>query len=107
MIRRAGLQDFTFLKDQEFLDSGVYLNTKHINQMMKISGKDRYSKIEKLMSGRKYQNSSDYEKLDMLNELNDNYKSAIEYDRRGSLRPHSIQLLHIIEDIYKNDYEED
>ena len=106
-IRRAGLQGFTFLKDQEFLDSGVYLNTKHINQMMKISGKDRYSKIEKLMSGRKYQNSSDYEKLDMLNELNDNYKSAIEYDRRGSLRPHSIQLLHIIEDIYKNDYEED
>ena len=106
-IKRAGLEDFTFLKDEKFLASSVYLNTDHINQMMKVSGKDRYAAIEKLMSDRKYQNSSDYEKLEMLNKLNDDYKSAIEYDRRGDLRPHSIQLLHIMENIYRNDYEKD
>ena len=98
--------DLTFLKDEEFMASGVYLNTKQINQMMKVSGQDRYSAVAKLMDTRKYRDASDYEKVEMLNKLNEDYKSAIEYDGK-EFRPHTVQLLYMVEQIYRDQYEED
>ena len=106
-IRRAGMEDdLSFLNDEEFLASGVYLNTEYMNQLMAVSGQDRYSAVARMMDSGKYRDASDYEKLRMLNKLNDDYKSAVEYDR-GEFRPHTIQLLYMIEKIYRDQYEED
>ena len=106
-IRKAGLEgDLTFLEDEEFMAGGVYLSTKQINQMMKVSGQDRYSAVARMMDTQKYRDASDYEKVEMLNKLNEDYKSAIEYDGK-EFRPHTVQLLYMIEQIYRDQYEED
>tara|TARA_R100001440_G_scaffold75701_1_gene103661 strand:+ start:63 stop:896 length:834 start_codon:yes stop_codon:yes gene_type:complete len=98
-LKRAGLDDLSFLKDGAFLDEKVYLNTEQLNRLMAVSGKARYAEIEELITSEKYFRLSDQEKLEALNELNQNYNSQIEIER-GRLKPHSIELVRIMQEIY-------
>ena len=60
-------EDLTFLNDEEFLASGVYLSTEYMNQLMAVSGQDRYSATARMMDTGNYRDASDYEKVEMLN----------------------------------------
>jgi hypothetical protein len=104
-LRREGL-DPEFVKDKDFMKSRVYLNTEQLNRLMEISGKERYAMAEELISSYKYENMTDEEKIEALNEVNDSFNSIKEYDGRR-LRNHSIEIVNIIEEIYQNERAED
>lgn len=99
---KAQRNKYTFLNDEEFVESSVYLNTIQLNRVMEVSGKARYKELEDLTSSSKYEKLTDYEKLEAVNKINENYDSAIEIDRL-KLRPHSITLLDIFQEIYENE----
>ncbi len=105
-VERANGREYTFLKDDDYLATTVRLNTEQINRMMKVSGKERYQKVERLMATRDYVNASDYERVEMLNDLNKDYAKALQLvslgyrSRAQELMPHSIELLNIMEEIY-------
>lgn len=104
-LRREGL-DPEFVKDEDFMKSRVYLNTEQLNRLMEISGKERYAMAEELISSYKYENMTDEERIEALNEVNDSFNSIKEYDGRR-LRNHSVEIVNIIEEIYQNERAEE
>ena len=88
------------------MKSRVYLNTEQLNRLMEISGKERYAMAEELISSYKYENMTDEERIEALNEINDSFNSIKEYDGRR-LRNHSVEIVNIIEEIYQNERAED
>jgi len=96
-------KEYSFLRDEEFTDERLRLNTAQMNRLMESAGKDRYMRVEEFMASSKYERLNDEEKIEALNDLNSKYYSkAISFDR-GRLMPHSEELLKIIQEIY--DYE--
>ena len=70
---------------------------------MRVSGRDRLQAAERLIASSSYQNLDDEAKLEKLKKLNDDYDSAIELDR-GRFRPHSVEILNILQEIYDNEW---
>ena len=103
-IRSLG-KEYTWIKDEEFMAESLYLNTEQINKLMVASGKERYAEVEDLMNSEKYQNMSDEDKVEALNEINENYNSAIEKNR-GEFREHTKVLFDILQEIYDERKEE-
>ena len=96
-------KDYSFLNDQDFLDSSLYFNVETLGRVMRVSGRDRLQAAEKLIASSSYQGLDDEAKLEKLDKLNDDYNSAIELDR-GSFRPHSVEILNILQEIYDNEW---
>ena len=103
-LRSLG-KKYSFLDDQEFVDSGVYLNTEQLNRLMAIAGQERYAETQELINSYKYELMSDEKKLEALNEINKNYSSAKEYDGRR-FKNHTIALLDIMQEIYEREKED-
>jgi hypothetical protein len=105
-------KDYQFLKDEEFVNGTVSLTTAQINKLMEISGKQRYSELEALVSSQAYSKMTDKERIEAMNDIHDNYRSLKEYDvdllfnrefklvKRNSFKPHTIQTLDFIEEQY-------
>jgi hypothetical protein len=101
-LKREYNKDYTFLEDKEFTEGGVYFNTEQMNRLMAIAGKERYAEVDALMRSFKYQNMSDSEKLEALEEVNDSFNSIKEYD--GSrFKKHTIAIFDIMQEIYDNE----
>lgn len=100
-LRSMGL-DYDWMKDEEFMAERLYLSVEHINRLMAVSGKERYAEVESFMNSEKYQSMSDDEKVEALNEINDNYNSAIEY-KKGVFKKHSLELFKIMQEIYESE----
>ena len=98
MVRSMG-RNYTWIKDDEFMAERVYLSTEQINRLMKISGKARHKEAMEAIQTQKYQNSNDQERIEILNEIADNYNSAKEYGGRG-YRQHTIALFDIMQELY-------
>lgn len=94
-------RDFTWINDEEFVASSVYLNSSEINDLMAISGKERYQEVSTLMNSSKYASMNDAEKLEAINDINKNYDSAFEMDG-SAMRTHSLRILNIMQDKYEN-----
>lgn len=92
-------KDYQFLKDEEFVNGSVALNTEQINKLMEISGRQRYSELEALVASEEYMSMTDKERIEAMNDINENYKSLKEYDG-DSFKPHTIQALDFIEEQY-------
>ena len=92
-------KDYEFLKDEEFVDGSVALNTEQINKLMEISGRQRYSELEALIASEGYMSMTDKEKIEAMNEIDEDYRSLKEYDG-DSFKPHTIQALDFIEEQY-------
>ena len=92
-------KDYEFLKDEEFVDGSVALNTEQINKLMEISGRQRYSELEALIASEEYMSMTDKEKIEAMNEIDEDYRSLKEYDG-DSFKPHTIQALDFIEEQY-------
>ena len=101
-LRRLG-KDYSFLDDQEFIDSSLYFDVETLGRVMRVSGRDRLQAAEKLIASSSYQGLDDEAKLEKLKKLNDDYDSAIELDR-GRFRPHSVEILNILQEIYDNEW---
>jgi len=73
------------------------LTAEELNDMLEMSNSHRYVHIQEFMRRPEYQNMSDAEKIDALNEINGKYNSMIEYYPDGTFMPHSVYLLDLIE----------
>ena len=96
-------KDYTFLDDQEFIDSSLYFDVETLARVMRVTGRDRLQATEKLIASSSYQKLDDEARLEKLNKLQEDYNSAIELDR-GSFRPHSVEILNIFQEIYDNEW---
>ena len=105
MISRMN-KDYTWTKDNDFMAERVYLNTEQMNRLMAASGKERYKEVEAFMATEKYAKMDDEEKIEALNDIADDYNSAIEISR-GQFRNHTKVLLDILQEIYDNERKED
>lgn len=96
--KRLG-REYTWMQDEEFMRERVYLSVDQMNRLMETAGKERYKEASMLIEGSKYQNASDEKKIEMLNEVAENYASAKEYD--GSrFKNHSALLFDILQEIH-------
>lgn len=100
-LRSMGL-DYDWMQDEEFMAERLYLSVENINRLMAVSGKERYAEVESFMNSEKYQSMSDDKKVEALNEINDNYNSAIEYNK-GVFKKHSLELFKIMQEIYESE----
>lgn len=98
MVRAIG-RNYTWIKDEEFMAERVYLTTAQINRLMKISGKARHKEATEIIQTRKYKNSSDEERVEMLNKVAEKYNSAKEYGPNG-YRQHTIALFDMMQELY-------
>lgn len=97
-IRSLG-KEYTWINDEAFMAESLYLNVEQINRLMEAGGKERYAEVEAFINSEKYQRMDDEERIEALNEINDNYNSAIE-KHRGSFREHTKVLFDILQEIY-------
>lgn len=96
--KRLG-REYTWMQDEEFMRERVYLSVDQMNRLMEAAGKERYKEASMLIESSKYQNASDEKKIEMLNEVAENYASAKEYD--GSrFKNHSALLFEILQEIH-------
>lgn len=99
-LRLAG-KNYSYLDDEKFVDSGVFFNTEQLNRLMAIAGKERYQQLEMLINSFDYQNMSDDERVEAMDQINDMYNSVKEYDGR-QFRNHTLEVLDIIQEIYES-----
>ena len=96
-------KEYSFLFDREFTSGRIQFNTAQINKLMEVAGQDRYRLVEEVMADPRYAQMSDKKKLEVLNNVNDFYRSTIELDNRGMFRPHTVAVLDFIEEMYRNE----
>jgi len=77
------------------------LTAEELNDMLEMSNSHRYAHIQEFMKRPEYQNMSDAEKIDALNEINAKYNSMIEYYPDGTFMPHSVYVLDVIQQRYQ------
>ena len=95
-------QSYSFLDNQEFLDSDIYLNTEQINSVLRVANKQRYEESLALVSSPQYSRMTDEEKLKALNGVASEYSSLKEYKGKGrEFKDHTILMLDILQDIYE------
>jgi len=95
-------KSYTWMDDEEFMADAVYLNTDQINRMMEASGKERYMEVEAFMETEEYNAMDNEERIEALDDINDNYNSAIEISA-GKFRNHTMVLFDIMQEIYDSE----
>ena len=95
-------KSYTWMDDEEFMADAVYLNTEQINRMMEASGKERYMEVEAFMETEEYNAMDNEERIEALDDINDNYNSAIEISA-GKFRNHTMVLFDIMQEIYDSE----
>lgn len=95
-------KSYTWMDDEEFMADAVYLNTEQINRMMEASGKERYMEVEAFMETEEYNAMDNEERIEALDDINDNYNSAIEINA-GRFRNHTMVLFDIMQEIYDSE----
>ncbi len=98
--------DYSWMKDEEFMDEAFYLNTTQLNKLMAASGKERYQELEALINTERYQQLDDEARVEAMNEINDHYNSAVEF-KDGKFRNHTLTLFQIMQEVYENERAED
>ena len=98
---------YTFLNDEEFMSSKVIFSIEDINSLMEIAGKERYSEVATFMDSKEYQELSDADKIEALNDIADNYNSMKEFTKNANgdvvFRPQTIAMLDIMQKIYEDE----
>jgi hypothetical protein len=98
LVKALG-KSYTWIDDEEFMAERIYLNTEQMNMLMAASGKERYAEVEAFMATEEYKAMDSEERIEALNEIADNYNSAIERSG-GSFRNHTLVLFDILQKIY-------
>lgn len=96
-------KQYTFFGDQDFTTSRIKLNTEQINALMEVAGQERYALAQRVMSHPNYGGISDNGKIQLLNDLNDSFRSTLELNEYGGFRNHTILMLDFLEEMYRNE----
>ncbi|MCW4027632.1 MAG: hypothetical protein NWE76_09140 [Candidatus Bathyarchaeota archaeon] len=105
LVKALG-KSYTWIDDEDFMAERIYLNTEQMNMLMAASGKERYAEVEAFMATEKYKAMDSEERIEALNDIADNYNSAIEI-HNGQFRNHTKLLFEILQEIYDNERKED
>jgi hypothetical protein len=93
---------YTWMKDDEFMADAFYLNTEQMNRLMEVAGKQRYTAIESLMETEEYNSMNDEERIEALDDLNENYNGAVEL-KGGEFKNHTMVLFDIMQEVYDSE----
>lgn len=96
-------KQYSFFGDPEFRASRIKLNTEQINALMEVAGRERYALAQQVMAHPNYVNLTDEGKLNILNKLNDSFRSTVEISEYGGFRNHTVLMLDFIEEMYRNE----
>jgi len=96
-------KQYSFFGDPEFTASRIKLNTEQINALMEVAGKERYALAQQVMAHPNYANLSDEGRIQILNAVNDNFRSTLELNEYGGFRNHTVLMLDFIEEMYRNE----
>lgn len=96
----ASGKQYSFIYDKEFTSGTINLNTKQLNELMAVAGQERYGMAQELTQSEYYSKLSDKQRLEILNKLNDDFRSVKELTRFGMFRPHTIMIFDMIEEMY-------
>lgn len=96
-------KQYSFFGDPEFTASRIKLNTEQINALMEVAGKERYALAQQVMAHPNYANLSDEGKIEILNTVNDSFRSTLEINEYGGFRNHTVLMLDFIEEMYRNE----
>jgi hypothetical protein len=105
LIRRAN-REYTFMDDVEFMKGKINLTTEQMNAIMQVAGRERYGLLAELVRSEDYQKMSDKQKLEAMNEINENF-TKVKAVERNRLRPYSLQILDFIEQNYRDERQKD
>ena len=104
-------RDYTFLNDEEFMNSKVVFSIEDVNSLMEIAGKERYNALDMLINSKEYQEMSDSEKVEAMNDIADDFNSMKEFTKNANgdvvFRPQTIAMLDIMQKIYDNERQEE
>ena len=102
----AGL-NFTYLEDEEFMSQTHRMTVKQANRVMEVAGKQRYVAAEQLIGTEEYLNAKPLRRLEMLDDLNQNFSGVKELNEDGTFRSHTIEIMKIMQEIYDYERSED
>jgi len=104
-------RDYTFLNDEDFMNSKVVFSIEDVNSLMEIAGKERYNALDMLINSKEYQEMSDSEKVEAMNNIADDFNSIKEFTKNANgdvvFRPQTIAMLDIMQKIYDNERQEE
>lgn len=87
-------------------DFYVLFTTHEINEVLQRSNSARFASISAMMKTQAYNDASDQEKVEMLDEIYNGFNSILDYNEDGTLKAHSRYILDIMQerwDQQKND----
>ena len=104
-------RDYTFLNDEDFMNSKVIFSIEDVNSLMEVAGKERYNALDMLINSKEYQEMSDSEKVEAMNDIADDFNSIKEFTKNANgdvvFRPQTIAMLDIMQKIYDNERQEE
>ena len=78
---------------------------------MEVAGKERYNALDMLINSKEYQEMSDSEKVEAMNDIADDFNSIKEFTKNANrdvvFRPQTIAMLDIMQKIYDNERQEE
>jgi len=100
-------KEYSFLKDQEFMLERTRFSIEDINSLMETAGKQRYLEAQNFIGSLEYQEMSDTERVEKLNKISEGYNGLKEFEKDGDgntiFKPHTIQVLDIMQKIYDDE----
>mgnify|MGYP006969365197 FL=1 len=99
------------MEDKEFMGQRIRLNPTQVNRLLQVGGQAKYKALEELINSQKYLSKPDDGKLELMNEVAEQYNKASVLDKSNYYNyvyePHSVELFKIINDIYESERQED
>lgn len=98
--------DYQFLENPEE-EFDIRLTAEEINKALEMTNAPRYNEVKAFMQTENYKSMTEGERIEALDEINDNYKSLLSYNLDGSFMEHSKYILELMESRYLEQYGQD
>lgn len=96
-------KEYSFLKDEEFMNSKVRFSIEDINALAAVANRERYQALEKLVSSEEYKSMSDADKLQAMNDIAGDFNGIKEFGEDKMFKKHTIMVLDIMQRIYDDE----
>ena len=98
--------NYQFLENPEE-EFDIRLTAEEINNALEMTNVPRYNEVKAFMQTENYKSMTEGERIEALDEINDNYKSLLSYNPDGSFMEHSKYILELMESRYLEQYGQD
>jgi len=96
-------KEYSFLKDEEFMNSKVRFSIEDINDLAAVANRERYQALEKLVNSEEYKSMSDADKLEAMNNVAGDFSGIKEFGEDKMFKKHTIMVLDIMQRIYDDE----